>query len=64
MYKAPLVDVIRKSDMRFQHLYADETQVYTAFQITISWTGKNKDRSLRKWYRQLNATELAQNEQK
>ena len=35
IYKAPLVDVIRKSDMRFQHLYADETQVYVSFKSPL-----------------------------
>ena len=42
MYKASLVDVIRKSDMRFQLLYADETQVYVSFKSPLVELAKTR----------------------
>lgn len=42
MYKAPPVDVIRKSDMRFQHLYAYETQVYLPFKSPLVELAKTR----------------------
>ena len=50
MYTAPLADVIR--------LYADDTQIYLSFELSLA-AGKNEDRSLRKWYRQVDVAELA-----